>query len=74
MNRLLAAAALVIALSSVVGACTDDCQRLADLTCEKAGDASDDCQKIRKQAASPTAEDKEMCTLALGVFADLSGK
>lgn len=74
MNRLLAAAALAVALSGTVGACTDDCQRLADITCEKAGDASDDCQKMRKQADSPSAEDKEMCTLALKVVDELVGK
>jgi len=67
MTRLLAAAALAVVLSGALGACTDDCERLADITCQKAGEASEPCKQIRERTDSPSAEDKEMCTLALEV-------
>ncbi|TNF26442.1 MAG: hypothetical protein EP329_21240 [Deltaproteobacteria bacterium] len=72
MTRFLAAAALAVVLSSALGACTDDCQRLADLTCQKAGDGSEECKKIRERTDSPSAEDKEMCAIALDVFEKLA--
>jgi len=74
MIRLLAAATLAISLSGPLAACSDDCQKLADIACQKAGEASDECKKMREQAGSPSAEDKEACTLALKVVDEFVGK
>lgn len=65
--RRLFLAAMVLSLSPLTAACSDDCQRLADLACQKSGEGSEECKKIQEQADSPSAEDKEACTLALKV-------
>lgn len=72
MKRLLAALAL-LALASSLTACSDDCQRLADITCEKAGESSEECTRIREHASSPSADDKQACSLALKVVDEFIG-
>jgi len=67
MTRTLVATLAILALSGPIAGCSDDCQKLADIACQKAGEDSEECKKVREQAATPSAEDKEACSLALKV-------
>ncbi len=73
MTRLLVAFAL-LALTAATPACSDDCQRLADISCERLGEGTEECKRVRDQADRANADDKRACGLALQVADDFAGQ
>ena len=59
--------ALFLVKLSLLAGCADECKQLADLACEKAGEASDECKKIRTRAETASADDNRICGKALAV-------
>jgi hypothetical protein len=49
-------------------ACSEPCDRLADTTCAREGDASRACQEIRKQATRAGEDDQAWCREALSIL------
>ena len=59
--------ALFLVKLTLLSGCADECKQLADLACEKAGDASEECKKIRTRAEAASADDNRICGKALAV-------
>lgn len=74
MTRLLLTAVAVLLLAPALTACSDACEELADLACQRAGENSDECKRIRETAARPSVDDKRACTLGLKVWTDFASK
>jgi hypothetical protein len=67
-KNILALLAVLIPLQlATLTGCSDECNELADLACEKAGEQSDECKKLRQRADSTSLDDKRICAKALAV-------
>jgi hypothetical protein len=61
----LRAAALVPLLGIAITGCGDDCTRLADAVCARAGTETPQCRDLRSRADASTQDDRRACGKAL---------
>lgn len=74
MNRTLLAILAVTVLLPALPACSDDCQELATMACQKAGEGSEDCKKIRARAENASPDDRRACKTALTLVSGFTPK
>ncbi len=48
-------------------ACGSPCEEIAEIACQKGGEASPECKKTREHAASASADDKAACETVLSL-------
>ena len=58
---------------SVTG-CSNPCAEIADLACQKGGEASPECKKTREYAANATADEKSNCETVLSLVQSVNKK
>ena len=66
LRRVLGALALLFVVG-VTPACGNPCEEIAELACQKGGEASPECKKTREHAASASADDKAACETVLSL-------
>lgn len=74
MNRTLMAILAAVVLLPALPACSDACKELADVACQKAGEASEECKKIRTRAENASPDDRRSCTTALSLVSGFTPK
>ena len=67
-------ATLVMLVTMTFSGCSNPCSEIADLACQKGGEASPECKKTRESAANSSADEKSTCETVLSLVQSVNKK
>jgi len=54
-------------VAATTTACGNPCEEIAEIACQKGGEASPECKKTREHAANASSDDKAACETVLSL-------